>query len=87
MSKPPLTSTPGTVLINGFAARVIRERTGIKVSDTAEAMYCDRSYITKIENGTSKRVSVDFYRRLLEHLAIEDHRVLLAQPVFTEAVA
>lgn len=87
MSKPPLVSTPGTVLINGFAARVIRERTGIKVAESAAALECDRSYITKIENGTSKRVSVDFYRRLLAHLALEDHRVLLALPVFNEAVA
>lgn len=80
-------STPSSIAINGFAVRVIRERTGIKVSDTAAAMGCDRSYITKIENGTSKRVSVDFYRRLLEHLAIEDHRTLLATPVITAEVA
>lgn len=73
-------------MINGFAARVIRERTGIKVADEAAAMACDRSYITKIENGTSKRVSVDFYRRLLDYLAIEDHRVLLASPVINESV-
>lgn len=73
--------------INGFAQRVIRERTGIKVADLASALGVDRSYITKIENGTSKRVSVDFYRRLLETLAITDHRTLLALPVFTEAVA
>lgn len=87
MSKPSPTSAPSSVAINGFATRVIRERTGIKVSDTALAMECDRSYITKIENGTSKRVSVDFYRRLLDHLAIEDHRTLLATPVFNESVA
>lgn len=80
-------STPSTVAINGFALRVIRERTGIKVTDLAAALECDRSYITKIEIGTSKRVSVDFYRRLLEQLAIADHRTLLATPVFTEAVA
>lgn len=80
-------STPSTVAINGFALRVIRERTGIKVTDLANALECDRSYITKIEIGTSKRVSVDFYRRLLEQLAISDHRTLLATPVFTESVA
>lgn len=73
--------------INGFAARVIRERTGIKVAEAATALGVDRSYITKIENGTSKRVGVDFYRRLLDYLAIEDHRTLLAVPVITEAVA
>ena len=87
MTKSPLTSAPSSVAINGFASRVIRERTGIKVADTAAAMGCDRSYITKIENGTSRRVSVDFYRRLLQHLAIEDHRTLLAIPEFNEAVA
>ena len=79
--------TPGTVPINGFALRVIRERTGIKVSDLAATLECDRSYITKLELGTSKRVSVSFYRNLLEALAITDHRTLLAMPVITEAVA
>lgn len=87
MSKSPLKTAPSSVAINGFAARVIRERTGIKVAETAAAMACDRSYITKIENGTSRNVSVDFYRRLLQHLAIQDHRTLLALPEINEAVA
>ncbi len=86
MPKSPQRSAPSSVEINGFAARVIRERTGIKVADSAAALGCDRSYITKIENGTSKRVSVEFYRKLLDHLAIEDHRTLLARPVITESV-
>lgn len=94
MAKPPLRttaceyqSTPSSVAINGFALRVIRERTGIKVAELAAALDCDRSYITKIEIGTSKRVGVDFYRRLLSYLEITDHRTLLATPVITEAVA
>jgi hypothetical protein len=37
--------------------------------------------------GTSRRVSVDFYKRLLDHLAITDHRALLATAAFTESVA
>ncbi|MGQ9348903.1 helix-turn-helix domain-containing protein [Mycolicibacterium gilvum] len=80
-------SNPSSVAINGFALRVIRERTGIKVTDLAAGLECDRSYITKLEIGTSKRVSVDFYRRLLDQLAISDHRTLLATPAFTESVA
>ena len=87
MSESPPKSTPSAIAINGFALRVIRERTGEKVADLAQAMQVDRSYITKIENGTSKRVSVDFYKRLLAHLAIADHRTLLAAPVFNESVA
>lgn len=87
MSRTPTRSSPSSVAINGFALRVIRERTGIKVLDLAQALEVDRSYITKIEIGTSKRVGVDFYRRLLEHLAITDHRTLLATPVFTAEVA
>ena len=94
MAKPPTRSAqcpaksaPSSVAINGFALRVIRERTGIKVADLATALEVDRSYITKIEIGTSKRVGVDFYRRLLEHLQISDHRTLLATPVITESVA
>jgi transcriptional regulator with XRE-family HTH domain len=87
MAQSPPKSTPSAVAINGFALRVIRERTGIKVADLAEALDVDRSYITKIELGTSRRVSVDFYKRLLNHLAITDHRALLATAVFTESVA
>lgn len=80
-------SAPSSVPINGFALRVIRERTGIKVADLATALEVDRSYITKIEIGTSRRVGVDFYRRLLDHLAITDHRALLATAEFTDSVA
>ncbi|MFV8169884.1 helix-turn-helix domain-containing protein [Mycolicibacterium peregrinum] len=80
-------SAPSSIAINGFALRVIRERTGIKVADLATALEVDRSYITKIELGTSKRVGVDFYRRLLDHLQIEDHRALLATPIITSVVA
>jgi transcriptional regulator with XRE-family HTH domain len=87
MSRSPQRSAPSSVPINGFALRVIRERTGIKVADLATALEVDRSYITKIEIGTSKRVGVDFYRRLLDHLAIADHRTLLATAAITESVA
>lgn len=87
MSKSPPRSAPSSIAINGFALRVIRERTGVKVADLAQALDVDRSYITKIEIGTSKRVGVDFYRRLLEQLAISDHRALLAFPEINPAVA
>ena len=87
VSKSTVRSAPSSVAINGFALRVIRERTGIKVADLAAALEVDRSYITKIEIGTSKRVGVDLYRRLLQHLSIEDHRTLLALPNITESVA
>ena len=87
MSKSPPRSAPSSVAINGFALRVIRERTGIKVADLAQELGVDRSYITKIEIGTSRRVGVDFYKRLLEQLAIPDHRALLASPEINPAVA
>lgn len=87
MTKSSPRSAPSSVSINGFALRVIRERTGIKVAELAEALDVNRSYITKIEIGSSKRVGVDLYRRLLEHLQIQDHRTLLASPVITESVA
>lgn len=87
MSKSSPKATPGAVPINGFALKEIRMRTGVSVAATAEAMECDRSYITKIELGTSRRVSVDFYKRLLAFLSITDHRALLATAEFTESVA
>jgi hypothetical protein len=87
MSKSPPKTPSGTVAINGFALRVIRERSGIGVADLAASLDCDRSYITKIELGTSRRVGATFYRRLLDQLAIADHRALLATAEFTESVA
>lgn len=87
VATPSRKSAPSSVAINGFALRVIRERTGIKVAELAAALEVDRSYITKIEIGTSKRVGVNFYRRLLDHLVITDHRALLAAPALTDSVA
>jgi transcriptional regulator with XRE-family HTH domain len=87
MTTPSRRSAPSSVAINGFALRVIRERTGIKVADLAESLDVDRSYITKLEIGTSKRVGVDLYRRLLEVLDLPDHRTLLASAAITESVA
>lgn len=87
MPQSPLKPVASTVAINGFATRVIRERSGIKVADLAEALECDRSYITKIELGTSRRVSAAFYKKLLDQLMISDHRTLLATAEFTESVA
>lgn len=70
----------GTVEIQGFALRVIRVRSGRKTADLASSLQCDRSYITKIENGHSRRVSGEFYSQLLAELQIEDRRALLASP-------
>ena len=64
--------------IHGYALRVIREARGRKVAELAEALEVDRSYITKIETGHSRRVGKAFYSRLLAELQIEDYRALLA---------
>mgnify|MGYP000718109831 CR=1 FL=1 len=76
-----------TIPIHGFACRVIRELKGRGMSELAESLDVDRSYINKIELGHSKRVSAVFYSRLLRELGISDHRVLLANPLPNDEVA
>lgn len=74
------------VEINGYALRVIRNLRGRKVQDLADALDVDRSYITKIELGHSRRVSELFYNRLLTELGIDEHRALLVNPRTVEQV-
>lgn len=69
-----------TVEIQGFACRIIREARGRKTAELAESLGVDRSYITKIETGHSRRVSAEFYAALLAELQIADYRALLANP-------
>lgn len=82
-------SKPGrsTVEIQGFACRVIREGRGRKTAELAESLGVDRSYITKIETGHSRRVSAEFYAALLAELQITDYRALLANPFATAATS
>lgn len=83
MSRP---ARPG-VEVHGYALRVIREARGRKVSDLAEALGVDRSYITHLENGTKRRVSPEFYAALLHQLQIDDYRALLADAPTKEPAA
>lgn len=64
--------------IHGYALRIIREARGRKTSELAEALGVDRSYIAKIETGSSRRVSAPFYSALLAELLVDDYRALLA---------
>lgn len=76
-------ATPGlrrTVEIHGYALRIIREARGRKAAELAEALDVDRSYITKIETGHSRRVGTAFYSALLTELQVDDYRALLANP-------
>lgn len=81
------TETPdrSVVEIHGYALRVIREARGIKVQALAAELGVDRSYITKIELGHSRRVSRTFYANLLRTLAVDDYRALLAVAPAREA--
>lgn len=67
-----------TIDIHGYALREIREAKGRKVADLAASLGCDRSYITRLELGHSKRVSRVFYAQLLKELDVRDYRALLA---------
>ncbi len=80
-------SSRRVVEIHGYALRVIREARGRKVAELAESLSVDRSYITKIETGNSRRVGAAFYNALLRELEIEDYRALLATAPVREGVA
>lgn len=73
------TTRSSTVEINGYALRHIRKLSGVKPSELAAKIGRDRTYIVKIETG-HPRVSDETFRALVEALAIEDRRVLLATP-------
>ena len=75
-----MAGTRTTVAINGYALRELRVRSGIGVADLAEQVGVQRPYIAKIELGHSRRVSPKVYNALLAALAIEDRRVLMANP-------
>lgn len=75
-----MAGTRTTVAINGYALRELRVRSGIGVADLAEQVGVQRPYIAKIELGHSRRVSPKVYNALLSALAIEDRRVLMANP-------
>lgn len=75
-----MAGTPTTVAINGFALREIRVRSGLGVLDLARQVGVQRPYIAKIELGHSQRVSPRVFNALLQALAIQDRRVLLANP-------
>lgn len=73
---PPNTSR--TVEVHGFALRVIREARARRVTELAETLGVDRSYIAHLENGSKRRVSPEFYAALLRELQVDDYRALLA---------
>lgn len=75
----PTTATSSTVEINGYALRCIRKLMNVSPRELAEKIGRDRTYIVKIETG-HPRVSTDTFAALVEALAIEDRRVLLAAP-------
>lgn len=75
-----MAGTRTTVAINGYALRELRVRSGIGVADLAEQVGVQRPYVAKIELGHSRRVSPKVYNALLSALAIEDRRVLMANP-------
>lgn len=75
-----MSGTATTVEVNGYALRELRMRTGIGVAELAEQVGVQRPYIAKIELGHSRRVSPKVYTAILSALAIQDRRVLLANP-------
>lgn len=80
-----MATTPTTIEVNGYALRELRMRSGIGVADLAEQVGVQRPYIAKIELGHSRRVSPKVYNSILSALAINDRRVLMANPHTIEA--
>jgi transcriptional regulator with XRE-family HTH domain len=69
-----------TILINGFACREIRVRTGIEIAPFAEQVGVSRAYMAKIELGHSVSVSAKVFAAIQKGLAVKDQRALLAHP-------
>jgi transcriptional regulator with XRE-family HTH domain len=80
----PSTATT-TVEVHGPALRYIRMLQGIELADLAAGIEVSRPYLSKIELGHSKRVSVSCFAALCSALGIRDRRVLLANPYAAEA--
>lgn len=80
-----MAGTKPHVEINGFVVRELRIREGRSVEALAEQCGVKRPYIAKIELGHSRRVSPGMFNSLLAALAIQDRRVLLANPHGTAA--
>lgn len=91
LTPPPALVRPSgpngaTVEINGYALRQIRTLAGISTAkQLAAQLDVDPSFITRLESGQRTRVGVDVYAGLLRALALDDRRVLLANPHGTAA--
>ena len=73
------------VEVHGYALRVIRQARGRSIADLAASLDVHRTYITHLERGSKRRVSPEFYNRLLDQLGIVDYRALLANAPEWEA--
>jgi predicted transcriptional regulator len=73
-------NTPTTIEIHGPAVREIRVRSGMGVSDLADAVGVKRPYIAKIELGHSRRVSPKVFNAIIAALSISDRRAIMANP-------
>lgn len=73
-------SAPTRVVINGYALRVIRQRSGVTIETLAQQIGVGDEYISKIERGLKFRVSEVLYKRIIAVLVITDYRTLLANP-------
>ncbi|MGW8565706.1 helix-turn-helix domain-containing protein [Isoptericola sp. NPDC055881] len=73
-------NTPTTIEVNGPAIREIRLRSGLGVSQLADAVGVKRPYVAKIELGHSRRVSPAVFNRLIAALSVQDRRAIMANP-------
>lgn len=71
-------SSRTSVAVNTAALVHVRVLTGLSKSDLARAAGISAPYVSRLESGSSTRVSPAVYRRLLDALRIADYRVLLA---------
>lgn len=74
------TATSSTVAINGYALRWGRKLMNLTPATLAKVIGRDRTYIVKIETGVVTRVSTETFDALVQALALEDRRALLAMP-------
>lgn len=75
-----MSRSPANITLNPAALRLIRQRTGLGVTDLARESGLTPSYISNLEAGRRTAVSPSVFVALCAALRISDQRALMAAP-------
>lgn len=80
MNRPPAERDSGSLQINGPALRHVREGRGRTIGQLARVVGVSTSFLAALERGTRRGVRPSVFRGLVAELALNDPRVVLADP-------